>query len=72
MEKNLGVPVDAFVEFVVRARGLVKRELMRHDERRFRASGDDQVAEIPVIFLYHPSALRNIWVELREHTLTLH
>ena len=51
VQENLGVPVDALVELLVCVGGLVERDVVGDDEGRLGASGDDEVAEVSVVFL---------------------
>ena len=44
MYQHLCIPINTFIEFVVRVRRLVDADLVRHDEAWFGAAGDDEVS----------------------------
>jgi hypothetical protein len=57
MENDLRVAVRAFVELLVGLRGLRERQLLRDDEARRGAAGDDQVAQLAVVPLDVPKTM---------------
>jgi hypothetical protein len=53
VQQDLGVTVDTFIELHISIRGIAKRDIVRHDERRFGAARDYQVAEVTIVRLLH-------------------
>jgi hypothetical protein len=55
MDENLGVSLNTLVEFFVGHGSVCKRDIVGDNEGGFGSARDDQVAEVPVVFLRaHP------------------
>lgn len=51
MQENFRVAVDTLIKLLVSVLGLVETNVVRDDEGRLGASGDDEIAQVAVIFL---------------------
>lgn len=51
VKEHLAKAVNAFVELVISHGRVVKPKLVRNDETGLRATGDDQVAQVPIVGL---------------------
>ena len=52
VQENLGISLDALVEFLVRNGRLLEANVVRDDEGWLGASCDDQITQISVVFLW--------------------
>jgi hypothetical protein len=51
VNQNFGVPILPPIKLNIRLRGLLNADLVRDDEGRLGATGDDHVAQVAVVLL---------------------